>query len=158
MKGKEIMIVSGIIIVLSLVIIIGVKVNQNNDSEYISPQVGANGQEKSPEEFVEQKLDGTKVNTSETLSKTKQVEGLEVSNIRLTEKNNVSHIVADVKNSTSSEKGGFAVDIIVLDKQGKEIAKLGAYIDKVNPGATVELNTSATVDFANAYDFKISKK
>jgi len=158
MKGKEIMIVSGIIIVLLLVIIIGATANKNNDTP-VSPQVGEIGQNaQNGGEFSEVTLDGTKVNTSDALSKTKKVDGLEISNIKLVEKNNVSQILADVKNPTSGTKGDFAVSIIVLDKSGKEIANIGGYIDKVNAGETVQLNASATVDFANAYDFKVEKK
>lgn len=157
MKGKEIMIVSGIIIVLLLVIIIGATINKNNDNP-VNPQVGEIGQNVSSDgEFTEVMLDGTKVNTSDALSKTKEVDGLEISNIRLVEKDNVSQLLADVKNPTSSTKGDFPVNIIVLDKSGNEIVNIGGYIDKVNAGETVQLNASATVDFANAYDFKVEK-
>ena len=158
MKAKELMIVLFIIIVLLIVIIVAVNVNKNkgNEENTQTPAIGV-VEENKVEEFVEVQEDGSKVNTSEELKKTKTIDGLEISNIRLVENNNVSQIVADIKNPTNKTLGDFPVDIIVKDKEGKEITTIGAYIDKVNPGETVELNASATSDFANAYDFEIVK-
>ena len=159
MKAKELMIVLLIIIVLLIVIIVAVNVNKNkgNEENTQTPAIGV-VEENKVEEFVEVQEDGSKVNTSEELKKTKTIEGLEISNIRLVENNNVSQVVAEVKNPTNEILGDFPVDIIVKDKEGKEITTIGAYIDKVNPGETVELNASATSDFANAYDFEIVKE
>ena len=159
MKAKELMIVLLIIIVLLIVIIVAVSANKNKENEENTqtPAIGV-VEENKVEEFVEVQEDGSKVNTSEELKKTKTIEGLEISNIRLVENNNVSQVVADVKNPTSKTLGDFPIDIVVKDKAGKEITTIGAYIDKVNPGETVELNASATSDFANAYDFEIVKE
>jgi len=157
MKKKELIIVLIIVAVLVGVILIA-RNKDNGEGQVQNPQQQVGKAEEKKEEFVEVQADGTKVNTSNQLSKTKTIDGLEISNIRLTEKGNVSQILADVKNPTSSVKGDFPIDIKILDKTGKEIAKIGGYIDKVQPGATAELNASATVDFANAYDFEVSKK
>ena len=158
MKAKELMIVLLIIIVLLIVIIVAVNVNKNKENEENTqtPAIGV-VEENKVEEFVEVQEDGSKVNTSEELKKTKTIEGLEISNIRLVENNNVSQVVADVTNSTNGTLGDFPVEIIVLDKEGNEITRIGGYIDRVNAGETVELNASATSDFANAYDFEIVK-
>ena len=51
----------------------------------------------------------------------------------------------------------YEVKITLIDKERKELVTIAGYIDKVEAGDTVELNTSVTVDVANAYDFKISK-
>ena len=159
MKAKELMIVLLIIIVLLIVIIVAVNANKNkgNEENTQTPAIGV-VEENKVEEFVEVQEDGSKVNTSEELKKTKTIDGLEISNIRLVENNNVSQVVAEVKNPTNKTLGDFPVDIIVKDEEGKEITTIGAYIDKVNPGETVELNASATSDFANAYDFEIVKE
>ena len=157
MKAKELMVVLTIIIILLIVIIVGASGKKENKVDLEQkPEVGEIEENKA-EEFVEVKIDGTKVNTSNELSKTKTIEGLEISNIRLTENGNVSQLIADVKNPTNKTLGDFAVNIIIIDKTGKELAKIGGYIDKVEAGETVQLNSSVTVDVANAYDFKISK-
>ena len=159
MKAKELMIVLGIIIVLLIVIIVAVNVNKGNEDEETpqTPEIGVT-EENEVEEFVEVQEDGSKVNTSEELKKTKTIDGLEISNIRLVENNNVSQIVADITNPTNETRGDFPVDIIVSDKEGNEITTIGGYIDKVNPGETAQLNASATSDFANAYDFEVVKE
>ena len=158
MKSKELMIVLGIIIVLLVVIIVGVNMNKEDNNNSINPSTTQNTTNEVKEEFVKIEEDGTKVNISKELSKTKKVDGLEITNIRLVENNNVSRILADIKNPTNKALGDFAIDIKLLDKNGNEISLIGGYIDKVEPGKTGQLNASATVDFANAYNFEIVKK
>lgn len=161
MKAKELMIVLGIIIVLLIVIIVGVNMNKEDEnSNTLNPSTNQNNTTTNTvkEEFVKIEEDGTKVNISKELSKTKKVDGLEITNIRLVENNNVSRILADIKNPTNKALGDFAIDIKLLDKNGNEISLIGGYIDKVEPGKTGQLNASATVDFANAYNFEIVKK
>ena len=158
MKAKELMIVLLIIIVLLIVIIVAVNAKKDNGGEETLPTTSMGvTEENEVEEFVEVQEDGSKVNTSEELKKTKTIDGLEISNIRLVENNNVSQVVADVTNPTNGTLGDFPVEIIVKDKDGNEITRIGGYIDRVNAGETVQLNASATSDFANAYDFEIVK-
>lgn len=152
MKDKKIWIFIGVLIILIILLLIKRGAN-NKGGNIINEQKIVN-----EEEFIEVISDGTKVNKSNKLAETKTIDGLEVSNIRLTEKNNMSRILATVKNTTNETKGEYAVKIILLNKVGETIKEIEAYIDKVAPGETVTLNTAATVDFANAYDFKIVKK
>lgn len=164
MKGKEIMIVSIIIIILLIIIIVG-RVSKNKDevvpgnieniNEIISDIAGGNKEKLG--EYEKETIDGTKVNTSNKLSETKTLDGLEISNIKLVENGNLSKLTADVKNPTSGTLGDYEVKITLIDKERKELVTIAGYIDKVEAGDTVELNTSVTVDVANAYDFKISK-
>ena len=158
MKAKELLII--LLIILFFLIVITIAVNSRDDRESEeTPQTPAVGvtEENKVEEFVEVQEDGSKVNTSEELKKTKTIDGLEISNIRLVENNNVSQVVADVTNPTNGTLGDFPVEIIVKDKEGNEITRIGGYIDRVNAGETVQLNASATSDFANAYDFEVVK-
>ena len=158
MKAKELLII--LLIILFFLIVITIAVNSRDDREGEEiPQTLEIGvtEENKVEEFVEVQENGSKVNTSEELKKTKTIDGLEISNIRLVENNNVSQILADITNLTNETLGDFPVDIIVRDKEGNEITTIGGYIDKVNPGETAQLNASATSDFANAYDFEIVK-
>ena len=158
MKAKELLII--LIIILFFLIVITIAVNSRDDRKVEeipqTPEIGVT-EENEVEEFVEVQEDGSKVNTSEELKKTKTIDGLEISNIRLVENNNVSQIVADITNPTNETRGDFPVDIIVRDKEGNKITTIGGYVDKVNPGKTAQLNASATSDFANAYNFEIVK-
>ena len=153
MKDKKVWIVI-VILILILVVILISKGNKNKENE----GKGTQENETQVEEYVNTLSDGTKINTSNKLAEAKTIDGLEVSNIRLTEKNNLSKILATVKNPTNETKGGYAVIIKLIDKKGETLKEIEAYIDKVKAGDTVTLNTAATVDFANAYDFTITKK
>ncbi len=102
--------------------------------------------------------DGTKLNISERMKEIKKVEGLEFSDIEITEKDNVTVILANVKNTTNETKKDYIVDIKVLDKNNSEITSLSGYIGEVKPNETIAFKTSATFDFADAYDIIISKK
>lgn len=143
-KKKIIML---LIIIITLVLIVtGILIIYRNRLE---PQEN--------EELVRIEENGDKTNTSSKLKETKIFKDLEISNITITENNNVSLILADVKNNTNETKGDIYLDIQIVDKQGNEIIKISGYIETVKPGETVKLNTSATFDFANAYDIIITE-
>ena len=107
------------------------------------------------EEFVQVLDDGTKLNTSTKLNQAKDVNGLKFENIQFTEQNGQSVLLADVTNNTGKATDFTLVDVILLDKNGKEIVTLGGIISPLQPGAKTQFNTSMTLDYANAYDFKI---
>ena len=107
------------------------------------------------EEFVEVLEDGTKLNTSTKLNETKYVNGLEFGNIQLTMQNNQSVLLADVKNNTGKASSLTLVDVTLLDKEGNTIVKVGGIIGPLQNGESTQFNTSMTLDYANAYDFKV---
>ena len=110
------------------------------------------------EEFVQVLEDGTKLNTSEQLSKTKQVGAYKFENMQLTEQGSQTVLLADVTNTSSSATDLQLVDVTLLDKEGKEIITVGGIISPLQPGAKTQFNTSMTLDYANTYDFKITLK
>ncbi len=118
-------------------------------------QSGQMGEANKDSDLVEKLKDGTKLNISDKLSETKTFGNYEVSNIQLTEKNGESLILADVKNIGSTKMEMKFADIKLVDKEGNEITTLQAVIGEVEPGATVQLQVSATTDFSDAYDFSI---
>lgn len=158
-QGKIAIMVIGIIILAIMIIGVVYKVNQKKEDVAVEGQADVvQSEEIKPNgEFVKVE-NGLRTNTSERFSKPREIEGLEINNIRLTENGDVTILLADVKNKTEEVGGDFGVDIKILDKEGNEIMSLAGYIDKVNPGETVQLNASATSDFANAYDFDITKQ
>ena len=110
------------------------------------------------EEFVNVLSDGTKLNTSDKLQEKKKVGGLEVSKFQLTEQGNSTILLGTITNTSSTEQGGYDVEIVVVDKTGKELGRIPAYIKKLQPGESTQLNTGITGDYANAYNFSINKK
>lgn len=107
------------------------------------------------EEFVQVLEDGTKLNTSTKLSETKKVNGLEIGNIQLTNSNGQTVLLADVTNNSGAATDLTLLDIILLDKAGNELGKVGGIISPLEVGGKTQLNASMMMDYSNAYDFKI---
>ena len=137
------------IMVIVLIIVIANRGKDNKNKEVV--------ENISKEEFVDVKEDGTRVNTSNKLAETKKYDGLEISNITLTEKGNESYIRATVKNTTSVKKGEELIKLTIVDKQGNVLTSVKGYLNTIQPGSTTTLSIKASADFANAYDFKVSK-
>lgn len=157
MKPKEkkmILLLIGITIVVTVIAIIMNNSSQEEKQEITKADKTVELQEKN----VKVLEDGTKLNTSNKLKQSKKINGLEISNLQLTEKNNVSVLLGTVKNVTDTKQGGYRINVKIVDEQGNEIITVGAIIGELEPGETTEFNTSATFDYANAYDFTVSEK
>jgi len=115
-------------------------------------------QNKPKEEFVQVLEDGTKVNISNKLKEEKTINGLTIGNIQLTEQNGQSVLLADVSNKTAQDSEMFLINIILIDKTGKEIATIPGIVAPVKAGGTQQLNAGITEDYANAYDFRVEKR
>lgn len=152
MKKKEKQMILILILVAIVVIAIIYTVTKSNDKENKEIENTVK------EEFVQKQEDGTKVNVSDKLKEEKEIDGLKIGNIQLTEKNGQSVLLAKVTNSTTKDTQAFLVDIILYDKEGNEIAKIPGVVSGAKAGQTVELRVGITEDYANAYDFKIVKK
>ena len=145
-----------LVLITVIVIIVAVVLSNRNKEDNSTDNVQATNTQ--TEEFVNVLSDGTKVNTSDRLHETKTFDGMEISNFQLTENENVTLLLGTITNKTTTVKGGYPVNIRILDKEGKEIKTTAAYITKIEPGESTQLNTSATFDYANAYDFEITKR
>ena len=145
-----------LVLITVIVIIVAVVLSNRNKEDNSTDNVQATNTQ--TEEFVNVLSDGTKVNTSDKLHETKTFDGMEISNFQLTENENVTLLLGTITNKTTTVKGGYPVNIRILDKEGKEIKTTAAYITKIEPGESTQLNTSATFDYANAYDFEITKR
>lgn len=157
MKKNEAKAIFTIIAIMVIILVIVFVVTRKNNDETEGQDTNT-ANNTVTEEFVEVMEDGTRVNTSNKLAETKTFDGLEVSNITLTEKNNESYIRATVKNTTSQVKGDDYITLTIVDKNGKTLTEVDGYLDTLQPGSTATLSIRASADFANAYDFKVSSK
>lgn len=105
-------------------------------------------------EYVKEE-NGLKTNTSDKLKENKKYENYTFTNIRLQTDTNGSVLLADVTTSASQKQEGKQVTIKFVNKEGKEIAKIGAYIGQIKPGETKTFRTETTTDITNVYDFII---
>lgn len=174
MKKKEKRMIIGLIIV-AVVIIVAIVVFKNtkkgnsgtgiaqNNGTTVSDATGENQgenpaekpEEKPVEEYVQNFDDGTKLNVSTKLNETKTVDGYEVTNIQLTNKDGITVILADVTNKTGKDQPEKPLVVKLFDKEGNELVKLDGMIEALKDGATAQLNMGVTADYANAYDFTI---
>lgn len=152
---KRLIVILAIITVVVIVIAIVVSNNKNTENR-TTKIIDTPSQEE--EEFVSQLDDGTRLNTSDKLHETKTIDGMEITDFQLTEKDNVTLLLGTVTNTSSTTQGGYPVDVKIVDQQGNEIITIVAYIGSLEPGESTQFNTSATFDYANAYDFSITKK
>lgn len=144
-----------ILIVISIIIIAIVAINTNNQKkENTNTNTNTNNEEK----YVDVLQDGTKLNKSSKLQETKTIDGMEVSDFQLTSNGNVTILLGTITNKSNKVKGDYPVSIKILDEKGNEIITVGGYIGELQPGKSTQLNCSATFDYANAYDFEITKK
>ena len=120
------------------------KVNETKEVEY--------------EEYVQVKSDGTKLNKSEPLNKDKTLGSLVFTDIQLTNKNGQTVLLATVTNTVESSTEMKEVNIIVLDKTGKELGTVVGVVIPLSPGQKTQFNSSTQIDYANAYDFKIVER
>ena len=148
MKKSEIRMI--IIILIVGLIIIGVVAltgkNKKEDGET----------SKAEESYAEVLEDGTRINKSEKAKKVKEVDGLEISNLQVTEKDNVTVMLGTVTNKSNETKEDITLKIKILDKEGKEITTVRNYIGKIEPGKSTQLNTSTTFDYVEMYDYEVT--
>ena len=155
MKKKEKRLILILIAILVFVLIIGlfIKKNRNEENGVQSQQNTA-----TDEKFVQVLEDGTKLNKSSKLNETKNVEGIEISNIQFTYKDGQTVLLADVTNNSGKAIDMTLLNIKLLDEQENEIITIGGIISPMQVGETTQLNAGMTMDYANAYDVEITFK
>ncbi len=108
------------------------------------------------EEYVQVLDDETKYNTSAKLKEAKSINGLEISNIQLTDKNEQSVLLATITNRSGKATDIILINITLYDKEGNIITEIPGIISPMKINETSELIAGITTDYANAYDFKVS--
>ena len=146
-ERKQAMIMIGVMLAI-VIILLGVKTLKKDKQGNV---------ETKNEAYVETQEDGTKLNISSKLKETKKLGDLEFSNIRLTSKNGESYLTATVKNTSSVKAGDEFTTITVLDEDGNTLTRVDAYLGTIAAGQETTLSSKTSCDFANAYDFNVSR-
>ena len=162
MKKKEkraILILVLVAVVIIAVIWFATKGNKNNVGGS-AKQGTTSSQSVAPDAAVTKtQEDGSVENTSNKVKESRDLNGFKVTNILLKKDNQGNTILtADVTNTTSSDQPGFLVDIVLLDKSGKELGTIPGAVVETQAGETIELRAEITEDYVNAYDIKLLKK
>lgn len=143
MSKKKIIVIIAIVIILLAIALIAYFINKNKSDEEI--------------QYFEMMNNGTKVNISEKLLETKKIDGLEITNIELTELGNITQLKGTITNTSNKEKEESVINAVLLNQKGNEMATMGIYVKALKPGESTELNASATLNYVNAYNIKFVK-
>lgn len=156
---KSIINIAILLLIIAIIIGIIVYINKNEDMENRGTVKNEIVEENRPvEEFVQILEDGTKYNTSDKLKETKRFEDFEITNLQLTEKDNVTLLLGTITNVGKTKQGGYPINVKLVDKNGNEIITIAAIIGELEPGESTQLSTNVAENCANAYDFTISRR
>ena len=153
MKKQEKRMLLILVIVSALIITIIWFATRNKENN----NVGGTTENVEQGEFTRVEADGTIVNTSEKLKQTKENLGFSITNINFVKRGNETILTARVTNNTGEAQGDFLGQIVLLDKSGKEIGKIPVMISETQNGEAIDIETSITESYANAYDFRLEK-
>ena len=156
-------IIIGILVLLFIILVIVWVINlfhKPKSKPAVNSTTGGNVvvDQSSKEEYVSILSDGTRQNKSTKIKEAKRLEVLEISNMNITTKDNLSTVIANVKNTSNETVGEFLVNLKFVDKEGKEIISIDAYVNRLGAGEEGQITTQATADFANSYDYEIIRK
>ena len=99
---------------------------------------------------------GVKQNTSENILKDRNLNGIAITEIKLSaQQEGLSYFTATVQNNTSKDFKGGVAKITFTNKDGSVYAELEVYIPEMKAGAKNSIDAATTSDIANAYDFSI---
>jgi len=142
--------VLGIVLVVNAMGKKGDNANQNVQNTQVSQNT---------EKYVTNLDDGTKLNNSSELNKSKKYKDIEIDNIQFTYENGRTVLLASVKNTASAEHKNEIVKLTILGENSQVIDEVEAIMPALEPGETKQLNaTISGKDSVNAKDFRIEAK
>ncbi|MBR2857645.1 hypothetical protein IKE96_00230 [bacterium] len=156
MKNNKMIVIVTILVAILIIGVIVLCVYKGKNKE----KTGDNNKESTQNvelgEFEQINDDGIKVNVSSKLNEEKTFNGLKISNIKLSENNGETVLLADVENVSGNKTEDFTtIDVRFIDKEGNELGTLTGLIKPLEVNEKTELNASITTDLANSYDFEI---
>lgn len=149
---KKWILILAVILVIAIIVFFVMRLGKGKNTE----QNGATNGAGNTEQFYEELDDGTKLNVSTKLNQTKTVNGLEIGNIQLTNKDNQTVLLAEVENKSGKAIEETLIDVTLIDKDGNELGTIGGMIAPLKEGGKTQLNISAMQDYAEAYDFQVT--
>lgn len=156
-EKKGILILVGVVLVVLVVIVFTMKSgNKAKDTQVstINPPANVNS-----EKYTTNVNKGTKINNSNEFNKIKKYNNIEISNIQYTYEAGRSVLLADIKNTGSTQHNEEIVKVTILDENNQAIDVLIPTIPNLKAGETKQWNIIITgKDSVNAKDFKIEAK
>ena len=141
------------VLVIAIVLIV-VFVTRPKEEEVVPQETPTYGEEKSGEYEVELS-DGTKMNVSEELKKAKTYNGVEISNVTLTEKDGVTILRGDVTNKGEATHERERVKITLIGANDEAVVEMTGTIVELQPGETKTLDVRITGKLTDVKDYTI---
>ena len=164
-KKKKIKLPIGLIIIVLIVLIVVeiIQMNKKEDKneekvQNTTVQTQEDEVKEEKEEYVQVLQDGSKLNISEKLKENKKIGSLVLKDIQLTYKDGVTTLLANVENTSKETSKQKEVEITLVNEKEEKLYTLKGVIEEIEPGASKQLNSSITADFANAYNFTVKEK
>ena len=157
MKRNEKIVIAVLLIITIILIVILHMRNSSNNSSDETIETSSESVVVEDGGYVRTYSDGTKLNMSEALNEDKEIDGIEITDIQLTESDNITQLLATLTNTSDETQGGYSVTLTLVDEDGEELTEMKAYIPELEPNGSTQLNTSIGFDYSDAYDFVISK-
>lgn len=157
MNNKERKVIFTIMAIMVVILLILV-VLKSTGKEKTQTETELNNTIENEEKYVTTLSDGTKLNNSSELNKTKTYKTMSISGIQFTNKNGSSVLLAELTNTGSTTFAREVVIITILGENGDIIDTVEGVIPETVAGKTSELNVIITADIVNAKDFTIVAK
>ena len=102
--------------------------------------------------------DGVKRNTSTKVTEQKTYNDMIVKNARIEASGGNSQFIAVVENPYDKPIESEEVEVVFINEDGSEIARIETTFPELEPNGTSELGASTDIDITTAYDFYIALK
>lgn len=102
--------------------------------------------------------DGVKRNTSSKLLEEKTYNDMIIKDARIEASGGMSQFAATVENPYDKNIEGQIVDVVFMNEDGSELARVETFFPDLEPNSTSEISASTDMDITTAYDFYIEAK
>ena len=102
--------------------------------------------------------DGLKINNSPKIKVGIMFNDLQIKDIKIEAGESISIFNAKVENTLNKDLKSYLIDLVFLDENGNEIAKVETTFPELKQGKTGYITATSTKDIATAYELKIERK
>ena len=163
-KNKKILfaIILFIIVIIILTIIFFKYIKKDNKEDYfnLEPSVSSAESEIDMSNLTNSEIDkdGLKINNSPKIKEGIMFNDLQIKDIKIEAGESISIFNAKVENTLNKDLKSYLIDLVFLDENGNEIAKVETTFPELKQGKTGYITATSTKDIATAYELKIERK
>lgn len=163
-KNKKILfaIILFVIVIIILTIIFLKYIKKDNKEDYfnLEPSVSSAESEIDMSNLSNSEIDkdGLKINNSPKIKEGIMFNDLQIKDIKIEAGESISIFNAKVENTLNKDLKSYLIDLVFLDENGNEIAKVETTFPELKQGKTGYITATSTKDIATAYELKIERK